>query len=53
MSLRATLANILWRATSSWWSVALGSEAALRFLLDGHKESYSFTLRDLSVNREP
>ena len=33
--------------------VALGSEAALRFLLDGHKESYSFTLRDLSVNREP
>jgi molybdopterin/thiamine biosynthesis adenylyltransferase len=33
--------------------VALGSEAALRFLLDGQKESYSFTLRDLSVNREP
>ncbi len=32
--------------------VALGSEAALRFLLDGQKESYSFTLRDLSVNRE-
>ncbi len=32
--------------------VALGSEAALRFLLDGQQESYSFTLRDLSVNRE-
>jgi hypothetical protein len=32
--------------------VAIGSEAALRFLLDGQKESYSFTLRDLSVNRE-
>lgn len=33
--------------------VALGSEATLRFLLDGQKESFSFTLRDLSVNREP
>jgi len=33
--------------------VALGSEAALRFLLDGKKESYSFTLGDLAVNREP
>jgi molybdopterin/thiamine biosynthesis adenylyltransferase len=33
--------------------VALGSEAALRFLLEGQKESYSFTLRDLSINREP
>ncbi|MDQ3814082.1 MAG: ThiF family adenylyltransferase [Armatimonadota bacterium] len=32
--------------------VALGSEAALRFLLEGKKESYSFTLGDLSVNRE-
>ncbi len=32
--------------------VALGSEAILRFLLEGRKESYSFTLRDLSVNRE-
>ena len=32
--------------------VAMGSECALRFLLDGQKESYSFTLRDLSVNRE-
>lgn len=33
--------------------VALGSEAALRFLLDGTRESYSFTLRDLAINREP
>ena len=33
--------------------VALGSEAALRFLLDGKVENYSFTLGDLSINREP
>jgi molybdopterin/thiamine biosynthesis adenylyltransferase len=32
--------------------VALGSEAALRFLLAGEKRSYSFTLGDLSINRE-
>jgi len=32
--------------------VALGSEAALRFLLAGARESYSFTLRDLAINRE-
>jgi molybdopterin/thiamine biosynthesis adenylyltransferase len=33
--------------------VALGSEAILRFLLEGRQESYSFTLGDLSINREP
>ncbi len=33
--------------------VALGSEAALRFLVAGARESYSFTLRDLAINREP
>ena len=33
--------------------VALGSEAALRFLLDSEKKNYSFTLRDMSINREP
>jgi molybdopterin/thiamine biosynthesis adenylyltransferase len=33
--------------------VALGSEIALRYLLDGRKESLSFTLGDLSINREP
>jgi molybdopterin/thiamine biosynthesis adenylyltransferase len=33
--------------------VALGSEAALRFLVDGARESYSVTLRDLAINREP
>ncbi len=32
--------------------VALGSEAALRFLLASEKRSYSFTLGDLSINRE-
>ncbi len=32
--------------------VALGSEAALRFLLEGAREGYSFTLRDLAINRE-
>lgn len=32
--------------------VALGSEAALRFLVKGDKENYSFTLGDLSINRE-
>ncbi len=33
--------------------VALGCEAILRFLLEGRQESFSFTLRDLSINREP
>jgi molybdopterin/thiamine biosynthesis adenylyltransferase len=32
--------------------VALGSEAALRFLLAGERRSYSFTLGDLTINRE-
>ncbi|HEY0075168.1 MAG TPA: ThiF family adenylyltransferase [Abditibacteriaceae bacterium] len=32
--------------------VALGSEAALRFLLNDQKENYSFTLGDLSINGE-
>lgn len=32
--------------------VALGSEAALRFLLNDQKENYSFTLGDLSINHE-
>jgi molybdopterin/thiamine biosynthesis adenylyltransferase len=32
--------------------VALGAEAALRFLVDGAREGYSFTLRDLATNRE-
>ncbi len=33
--------------------VAMGSEIALRFLLEGRKENFSFTLGDLSINREP
>jgi molybdopterin/thiamine biosynthesis adenylyltransferase len=32
--------------------VALGSETALRFLLAGAREDYSFTLRDLAINHE-
>jgi molybdopterin/thiamine biosynthesis adenylyltransferase len=32
--------------------VAAGSEAVLRFLLEGEKEDYSVTLRDLKINRE-
>ena len=32
--------------------VALGGEAILRFLADGAREGYSFTLRDLAINRE-
>lgn len=32
--------------------VAIGGEVALRFLLRGEKENYSFTLGDLSINRE-
>jgi len=32
--------------------VALGSEAIVRFLLEGLQEGYSFTLRDLAVNSE-
>jgi len=31
--------------------MALGSEAVVRFLLEGMQEGYSFTLRDLAVNR--
>lgn len=34
------------------FTVALGSEAALRFILNDQKENYSFTLGDLSINRE-
>jgi molybdopterin/thiamine biosynthesis adenylyltransferase len=32
--------------------VALGCEALLRWLLEGRRESYSFTLRDLAINHE-
>lgn len=32
--------------------VAIGAEAALRFLLAGQRENYSVTLRDLTINRE-
>ena len=32
--------------------VAMGSESALRFLLEGEKNSYSFTLGDMSINAE-
>jgi molybdopterin/thiamine biosynthesis adenylyltransferase len=32
--------------------VALGAEVALRFLAAGARESYSVTLRDLTINRE-
>jgi molybdopterin/thiamine biosynthesis adenylyltransferase len=34
------------------FTVAIGSECALRFLLQGVQENYSFTLGDLSLNRE-
>jgi hypothetical protein len=30
--------------------VAAGSEALLRYILDGRKENYSITLRDLRIN---
>jgi molybdopterin/thiamine biosynthesis adenylyltransferase len=32
--------------------VAAGSEAILRYLLEGKKENYSITLRDLRINKE-
>ncbi|HEV8190795.1 MAG TPA: ThiF family adenylyltransferase [Ktedonobacterales bacterium] len=32
--------------------VALGGEAIARFLVEGERQSYSFTLRDLTINRE-
>jgi molybdopterin/thiamine biosynthesis adenylyltransferase len=34
------------------FAVALASEAALRFLLEGERRNYSFTLRDLQINVE-
>jgi hypothetical protein len=34
------------------FAVALASEAVLRFLLEGQRRSYSFTLRDLHINAE-
>jgi len=34
------------------FTVAIGGEVALRFLLRGEKENYSFTLGDLGINRE-
>jgi len=34
------------------FAVALASEAVLRFLLEGERRSYSFTLRDLRINVE-
>jgi molybdopterin/thiamine biosynthesis adenylyltransferase len=34
------------------FAVALASEAVLRFVLDGERQSCSFTLRDLKINRE-
>ena len=30
--------------------VAAGSEALLRYILDGHKENYAVTLRDLAIS---
>lgn len=33
------------------FAVALASEAVMRFALEGHKHSYSFTLRDLHIDR--
>jgi len=34
------------------FAVALASEAVIRFVLDGQRQSYSFTLRDLRINVE-
>ena len=34
------------------FAVALAGEAVIRFALTGQKEDYSFTLRDLRINRE-
>ena len=35
------------------FAVALAAEAVLRFVLEGQRQNYSFTLRDLQINREP
>jgi molybdopterin/thiamine biosynthesis adenylyltransferase len=35
------------------FAVALASEAVVRFILTGERQSYSFTLRDLRINAEP
>jgi molybdopterin/thiamine biosynthesis adenylyltransferase len=35
------------------FAVALTAEAVLRFVLEGRRQNYSFTLRDLQINREP
>lgn len=34
------------------FAVALAGEALVRFVLEGERQSYSFTLRDLRVNLE-
>jgi len=34
------------------FAVALAAEALARFVLEGQREDYSFTLRDLRINRE-
>jgi hypothetical protein len=34
------------------FAVALAGEAVVRFVLEGRQEDYSFTLRDLRINRE-
>ena len=35
------------------FAAALSSEVVVRFLLAGERQSYSFTLRDLTINAEP
>jgi hypothetical protein len=32
--------------------VAVGSEAVIRYVIEGRKENYAVTLRDLKINRE-
>ena len=34
------------------FAVALAGEAVVRFVLEGQQEDYSFTLRDLRINKE-
>ena len=34
------------------FAVALASEAVIRFVVDGQRQNYSFTLRDLRINVE-
>ena len=34
------------------FAVSLASEAVIRFVLEGQRQNYSFTLRDLQVNVE-